>query len=377
MGSGSVPVVLSPVRPRPADPPPGVPEPGSRPTPVAGRVRCRWDRPVSGSTTMPCIKPATAGNSRDRDGGARCRSQGKGSTMATSPMAELVHQLRRTVLLRAGPGLTDGQLLEEYISRHDEAALAALVRRHAPMVWGVCRRVLGTYHDAEDAFQATFLVLVRKAPSVRPREMVANWLYGVAHQTALKARATATGSAVGHANSSIVYYTRTGRDRPADKLTVSPTSPGPQVPALVYPQPAQCSRCSGLRMARVYGHCNDMCSVDIVGRHDHGYVPRDLGVGGGDAVHFDFCLDCGQIHGNLPAATGRPRIRPRGGACADACPRRPGPGSECSQTVANPADMGGRGRTSAHRIAGVFSICGHVSTPADTPQPSSHGGSHP
>src|SRR5215471_21341230 len=110
--------------------------------------------------------------------------------MATSPMAELIHQLRRTVLLRDGAGLTDGQLLEEYISRHDEAALAALVQRHGPMVWGVCRRILGSYHDAEDAFQATFLVLVRKANSIVPKGMVANWLYGVAHQTALKARAT-------------------------------------------------------------------------------------------------------------------------------------------------------------------------------------------
>ncbi|MFL5341456.1 MAG: RNA polymerase sigma factor, partial [Gemmataceae bacterium] len=86
--------------------------------------------------------------------------------------------------------MTDGQLLEDYISRRDEAAVTALVRRHGPMVWGVCRRVLRNCHDAEDAFQATFLVLVRKAASIAAPELLANWLYGVAHQTARKARAT-------------------------------------------------------------------------------------------------------------------------------------------------------------------------------------------
>jgi RNA polymerase sigma factor (sigma-70 family) len=110
--------------------------------------------------------------------------------MAISPMAELIHQFRRMALLRDGAGFTDGQLLENFISRHDEAGLVALVQRHGPMVWGVCRRILANYHDADDAFQATFLVLVRKAMSIRPRDRVANWLYGVAHQTALKARAT-------------------------------------------------------------------------------------------------------------------------------------------------------------------------------------------
>jgi RNA polymerase sigma factor (sigma-70 family) len=111
--------------------------------------------------------------------------------MPTTPMSEVTRHLRRAVLLRDGAGLTDGQLLEDYLSRRDEAALAALVRRHGPMVWGVCRRVLRHYHDAEDAFQATFLVLVRKAASLASRELVANWLYGVAYQTAWKARATA------------------------------------------------------------------------------------------------------------------------------------------------------------------------------------------
>lgn len=109
--------------------------------------------------------------------------------MATR-MSEAIEHLRRAMLQQDGAGLTDGQLLARFVDQHDEAAVAALVRRHGPMVWGVCLRVLGNHHDAEDAFQATFLVLVRRAAAIAPREMVGNWLYGVAHQTALKARAT-------------------------------------------------------------------------------------------------------------------------------------------------------------------------------------------
>ncbi|WP_406699316.1 sigma-70 family RNA polymerase sigma factor [Singulisphaera sp. Ch08] len=83
---------------------------------------------------------------------------------------------------------TDGQLLDLFLARREEAAFEELVNRHGPMVWGVCRRVLHRHHDAEDAFQATFLVLARKGDSIVPRERLANWLYGVAVQTALKAR---------------------------------------------------------------------------------------------------------------------------------------------------------------------------------------------
>src|SRR5215813_8941134 len=99
--------------------------------------------------------------------------------MTNGPMSKLVQQLRSTALLGTKTALTDGELLDAFLRRREEAALEALVWRHAPMVWGVCRRVLGDHHDAEDAFQASFLVLVRKATSVVPREMLANWLYGV------------------------------------------------------------------------------------------------------------------------------------------------------------------------------------------------------
>jgi RNA polymerase sigma factor (sigma-70 family) len=111
--------------------------------------------------------------------------------MASSQMSEVLQSLRRMVLPHEGAGRTDGQLLQDYLSRRDEAALTVLVGRHGPMVWGVCRRVLHSPHDAEDAFQATFLVLVRKAASITSKELVANWLYGVAYLTARKARARA------------------------------------------------------------------------------------------------------------------------------------------------------------------------------------------
>jgi RNA polymerase sigma-70 factor (ECF subfamily) len=104
-------------------------------------------------------------------------------------MRAVIRHLRAAALCSKGDGPCDGHLLESFIVRRDEAAFEALVRRHGPMVLGVCQRVLRNVHDAEDAFQATFLVLSRKADSVKPRDMVGNWLYGVAYRTAMKARA--------------------------------------------------------------------------------------------------------------------------------------------------------------------------------------------
>ncbi|MBI3411092.1 MAG: hypothetical protein HY040_22385 [Planctomycetes bacterium] len=109
--------------------------------------------------------------------------------MATNAVNRVIRHLHRAALGPDGAGLTDGELLERYVNRRDEAAFEALVRRHGPMVLGVCRRGLRNEADAEDALQATFLVLVRKAASIRARATVSNWLYGVAHNTALKANA--------------------------------------------------------------------------------------------------------------------------------------------------------------------------------------------
>src|SRR4051794_5375959 len=96
-----------------------------------------------------------------------------------------------SVLTRvSSPTETDTELLERFVRHRDEAAFAALVERHGPMVRGACRRILGDPHAAEDAFQAAFLVLARKAAVLPRTEALAGWLYGVARRVALKARST-------------------------------------------------------------------------------------------------------------------------------------------------------------------------------------------
>ena len=84
--------------------------------------------------------------------------------------------------------VSDTELLDRFVSHRDETAFAALAARHGPMVWSVCRRLLRHAQDAEDAFQATFLILVRKAASIGKRELLGNWLYGVALRVAARAR---------------------------------------------------------------------------------------------------------------------------------------------------------------------------------------------
>src|SRR5437660_1174244 len=85
----------------------------------------------------------------------------------------------------------DRQLLHRFVEGQDESAFQALARRHGPLVMGVCRRVLRHKQDAEDAFQATFLVLARKAASIDKKDSLSGWLYKVAYHAAIKARAQA------------------------------------------------------------------------------------------------------------------------------------------------------------------------------------------
>src|SRR5258707_5840568 len=115
----------------------------------------------------------------------------RASDMAAPQLRALIRHIER---LSGGPCElpgTDRQLLDQFAARHDETAFAELVARHGPMVLRVCRRVLHQEQDAEDAFQATFLVLARSTGSVRKREAVGEWLHGVAYRTAMKAKRSA------------------------------------------------------------------------------------------------------------------------------------------------------------------------------------------
>jgi membrane fusion protein (multidrug efflux system) len=103
-------------------------------------------------------------------------------------MKSVLHHLCKVARTSGLEDLSDAQLLEAFFARREGEAFAVLLRRHGPMVLGVCRRVLRSTPDAEDAFQATFLVFLRKAGSLRSRELVASWLYGVAYRTAMNAR---------------------------------------------------------------------------------------------------------------------------------------------------------------------------------------------
>lgn len=111
--------------------------------------------------------------------------------MAHEPLAAVLRHLRRWVGGAPGADDSDGQLLERFATQHDEAAFATLMQRHGPLVLSVCRRLLADPHSVDDAFQATFVVLVRRAAALKREGSLGSWLYTVAYRIALKARAHA------------------------------------------------------------------------------------------------------------------------------------------------------------------------------------------
>jgi RNA polymerase sigma factor (sigma-70 family) len=131
--------------------------------------------------------------------------------MAEVPFHGVVDYLRRALASEQGAGVTDAQLLDRFVQRADEAAFELLVWRHGKMVMGTCRRLLRDQQDAEDAFQASFLALARRANAIQRRESVAAWLYKVATRAALHCR------------------TRAGRQRNREQTLVDQALPGPSL----------------------------------------------------------------------------------------------------------------------------------------------------
>src|SRR5437879_4435960 len=103
-------------------------------------------------------------------------------------LGAVLRHIRTVADKQALAGASDSQLLERFAFQREEAAFAVLLRRHGPMVLSVGRRVLRHLHDAEDVFQATFLLLARKAGSIRKHESVGSWLHGVAYRLAVKSK---------------------------------------------------------------------------------------------------------------------------------------------------------------------------------------------
>jgi RNA polymerase sigma factor (sigma-70 family) len=127
----------------------------------------------------------------------------------------VVNHLQRLFGMGTVTGLTEGQLLERFVQSRDEMAFEMLLERHGPMVLGVCRQWLSDPNDVDDAFQATFLVLVRKAGSLRQRELLGNWLYGVASRVAARARSRAFRGRVRRVSVDDLAATETGHARGA------------------------------------------------------------------------------------------------------------------------------------------------------------------
>src|SRR5262249_22583191 len=177
------------------------PTSGSRHTPLhaARGPRERADQGANGSRTVRALHGARLTSLRKKTEQSaplvtlhpEIQAESGAGLMASAHHVGASHHLRALFEVGTVVGLSDGQLLDRFVSRREEAAFTALIERHGPMVQRVCGEVLGDYHDAQDAFQATFLVLARHAGSIRHRDSLASWLYGVALRVSAGAWAAA------------------------------------------------------------------------------------------------------------------------------------------------------------------------------------------
>ncbi len=133
--------------------------------------------------------------------------------MTAGPVTDFLRHLRSTAAARANEDCPDAGLLQQFVTEQAEAAFQTLVQRHGPMVLRVCGELLRDPHDVEDAFQATFLVLVSRASSIRDASLLGNWLYGVAYRVAVRARANSA-------------RRRTYEARRIDMVAAKPAAPG-------------------------------------------------------------------------------------------------------------------------------------------------------
>src|SRR6516225_4764155 len=118
-------------------------------------------------------------------------AQGRKAGMATANVSDFLRRLTRGMVAETLADQSDRQLVEQFLAGRGEAVFEAILRRHGAMVYRVCWRVLQHHQDAEDAFQATFLVLAHRLRTVRKHASLASWLHGIAHRVALKSRAAA------------------------------------------------------------------------------------------------------------------------------------------------------------------------------------------
>ncbi len=237
----------------------------------------------------------------------------------------ILREIRTLYTLGTMGGRTDAELLERFLARGDsdaEDAFATLVARHGPMVLGVCRRMLPASQDAEDAFQATFLVLARRAASIVRRERLASWLYGVAVRTAKVARRRVARQRAGERRLMDVIQGRVGtRGGPRGPAP----DPGRGVEPPAAPLPGRAAWPASSRASRGARPPSNSASPRARCR------PTWLAGGSCSAIG---CSGAGQPRARADRGAGRPARRDRGPRAADRPdgPRRPGGflGSGCN-----------------------------------------------